>query len=957
MSHSIGRVVAVSGSPRIGPDGGPTPTPGVWEFAFTPAPALEGGSARLVILHFTDMSFPLGTRLEVNVRYGIDKFTVNGDAWTRPIDPVPGPISIKYFGNGSPTGGVTFTEYASGELKTTGPGAPGTDDGRQTNPDLFLEFLEGGKYREPLYETRARCGPTFDWENVVCSPTPAEAAAANAVCMMIVRDVDLILSTCTGTLIDDDLVLTAEHCVPDPSELEAHSGSVTFDFQTLCDGSKPAAYNPVFHKIKRVVRRGIPFVAVPPTNVDWAIVQIETPPGGLGITPRKLRATGPMNGEHVFAVHHPNGSVKKIQRFTLAANSVANLSVVDVCGGSSGSPLFDAAGNIIGGAAHGGTHCSISYCPATDILAQLATPPAPPTPFDVMLVMDRSGSMGSPGTSMPGATKMDEAHQAADLFVNLVRNAAGDRVGMVSFSTDARRPPDTALAAVNAMQKTALTNAIGLLSPDASTSIGDGLKAAMESLTPGANQRAVLLMTDGLQNTPPSIEEGEATLGSTQLFVVGFGAEGDLDGPRLTRLARDHGGIFNRANDGLKLKKFFSLCFGNIFEAGALADPDRILRASERITKPVSFQVCEEERITAVLGWNDPSQKLELSLRTPAGASINAGTPGIDSVSGDTWHFLRVELPHGAERAGAWSWQVTRIVGGGEFPPPQTDVRYFVTVIAAGGPLFRPLSATRRYYTGDPINPLVMLKYRNGTVPSGTVELEIEAPNAAIGQLVSDARLEPAQTGGDAIDPFHATLQKIEQTRGPLATRTLTLPLFDDGDHEDGAMERDGIWGDVLTDLTRFEGTYNFHARASFGDGCTAMREAFWSLTVEPSIDPSRTTITPVAGGLQIAPRDVFGNPLGPGRGDHFDVAGTPGTTITGSPIDNGDGSYTVPATWEENATSQPGVTVSQPERPPAVIVVPSDKRPKCVPPFWKWLALGLLVLIIILLLVLLVAH
>ena len=146
MSHSTGRLVPVSPARRIGPDSGiPTPTPPVWEFLFTPEPALEGGTPRFVILHFTDMSFPAGTRLEVNVRYGTDTFTTDGDAFTRPIDPVPGPISIKYFGNGSAVGGVTLAEYASGEMKTTGPGGTDTDNTRTTNPDVFLEFLEGRK--------------------------------------------------------------------------------------------------------------------------------------------------------------------------------------------------------------------------------------------------------------------------------------------------------------------------------------------------------------------------------------------------------------------------------------------------------------------------------------------------------------------------------------------------------------------------------------------------------------------------------------------------------------------------------------------------------------------------------------------------------------------------------------------------------------------------------------------
>jgi hypothetical protein len=942
MSHSIGRMVSIT--PIVFGPGG------VLTHGFVPQDALTGGKPRFVILHFTSMTFPAGSSLRVNVGYGgpgydVDVFTTDGDAWTRPIDPTPGPIQITWTGA---AGGATLAEYASGEPITTG--VPGTDTGRTTNPDVFLRgLLPDGTYQEPVFETRGRCGSAFDWENMVCGPNAAEAAAGKAVCMIVSRETaeGLVVSTCSGTLIGPDLILSAEHCCADTDDIDAKSGSVTFDFQTNCDGTRPATYNAVFHKIKRVVNRGTGTMlnVSPPVSVDWAVLQIETPPGGLGIAPRVLRSIPAMTGEKIFAIHHPNATVKKIQRSTLPGTDVSSFSTdLDVCGGSSGSALFDIDGKIIGAAAHSAAHCFLSYCPATDVLAQLANPPAPPTPFDVMLVMDRSGSMDDPGTSMPGATKMDEAHQAADLFVNLVRNNQGDRLGMVSFSNDAKRPPDTPLGTVNAAHKTALTNAIDNLHPDAATSIGDGLKAGMESLAPGANQRAILLMTDGLQNHGVTIPQGEASMADTKLFIVGFGQEGDLDGPGMTALARRHNGIFNRANDGLNLKKFFSLCFGNIFEAGTLVDPDRILRADEKTSAAVPFSVCEEERITAVIGWNDPSQTLRLSLRTPA----NTNVAGVEEAAGATWHFLRVPLPHNGERAGTWHWQVGRIIGGGEFPPPQADVKYFVHIVAAGGPRLIRIPITKRIYTGDPVNPLVALKYANGTSPNGKVQVEIVGPDVAIGRLMSEARLDPPRTSGDAVDAFHNTLQRIERTRGPLPTRTVTVDLFDDGDHEDGAWEPDGIYGNVLTDLTRFEGTYSFHARATFGEGCVSTREAMWSIAVEPSIDPGKTTVQPFDGGLKITPADVYGNPIGPGRGDGFDVSPLPGVTFTGPVHDNGDGSYSVPATWDSGTT--PGVVVSQPERPPVVLAPPCPpaEHKGCARFWWLWLVLAAVLFILL---------
>ena len=50
-----------------------------------------------------------------------------------------------------------------------------------------------------------------------------------------------------------------------------------------------------------------------------------------------------------------------------------------------------------------------------------------------MIVFDRSGSMSlDAGT---GKTKIEEARDAASLFIQLVRASTGNRVGLVSFST------------------------------------------------------------------------------------------------------------------------------------------------------------------------------------------------------------------------------------------------------------------------------------------------------------------------------------------------------------------------------------------------------------------------------------------------------------------------------------------------------------------------------------------
>jgi len=959
MSHVCGRVVNVG--TRLGPDtAAPASGAGFWELLFTPSPALSGGDPRFVLLHFNNMALPAGSRLEVDLRYGTDTFTgaSGADAWTRPIDPKPGPIRIRYFGPG-PAGGATLAEYGSGEPTQTG--TPGDPYGSLTDADLFLHT---DPYVEPTYETRLKCG-TFDWQNIACSaPGSVEQQAAKAVCCFVHvhrHPTGLVVSTCSATLIDNNLVLTAAHCATEPDDLEVRSGSVVFGYETTCPGGHPGGYAPDFFKVTKIVRRG---------SADWLIVEIETPPGGTGIVPAVLRSSGVVVGETVIAIHHPHGAVKKFQKGIQSTAGVWPVAGFDYAGGSSGSPLFDGTGRVVGGALSSGPlppaydQCHVGYTAATTILQELANPPAPPAPFDVMLVMDRSGSMAGPGL-VPGRTKMNEARDAASLFVQLLRKNAGNRIGLVSFSTAAATPPDSALGNVTQGKKVQLVGAnspytggvVGALVPAGATSIGDGLSVATGALAPGTNQRAILLMTDGLQNTPPMIETVEGALGAIRLIAIGFGSESDLNSALLSRVASRHNGVYTRANDGLELKKFFSIAFGNIFESGALSDPELYLRRGEEETKETPFAVCEEERITAVVGWDNPSQSLEVDLRTPAGALINAATAGVESDRGETWQFLRVPLPLNGERAGAWHWRVRRDGGGGELLPPEETVRLFVTVIPLGGPRFEPLSQPERVYTGDPIRPLVALRYANGSAPHADVELEIEAPDAAVGQLIADAGLAEPEAGDDPASAFHATLKQVGGGQAyTLATRQETAELFDDGEHYDVGMEPDGIYGNLLTELTRFEGTYRFHARARLDEPCPAERETRWAIHVEFGIDQERTTVSVSdrdrgpdgrRGTVTITPRDRYGSPLGPGRGDQIPVSGTPGTA-TGTVVDNGDGSYSVSTTWDPEVTDEPSVVVLQPERLPVVLAPGggTGRRARC--PRWLWALLFLLALLLL---------
>jgi hypothetical protein len=456
--------------------------------------------------------------------------------------------------------------------------------------------------------------------------------------------------------------------------------------------------------------------------------------------------------------------------------------------------------------------------------------------------------MSGPGGN--GQTKMKEAQDAASLFVQLIRSGGGDTVGVDSFSTTATNPPDALPAAVNATSKQHLVGpapytagVVGSIGAGGNTSIGDGLEIAKSAFpTPhGGSQRAILLLTDGLQNTFPLIANVESQLAGIKLFIVGYGDDAHLDGPLLTKLARDHGGWYIRASHGLDLRKFFGLSFGNIFQSGALVDPEYHLAAGDNTGVTIECHVCDETELTAIVGWDKPFGALGLWLEAPDGTRIDATSPGTVSELGATWAFVRIPLPYAVNRAGTWKLIVERAKSERR---ENVALDYFVSVIANGGPRLTPLPPSYHIDVGDPLLVMLGLHYPDRTVPADAeIMVTITGPKLSIRDLVTQHGLVGPPGGVDPVNSWTATLQQIEANNGgvlPVPTFSSTIRLFDDGNHQDGAMEPDGIFAATIHGLTRFEGTYDFHAIARYGRDCPGSREAFWSLTVGLKDDPYR---------------------------------------------------------------------------------------------------------------------
>jgi hypothetical protein len=137
---------------------------------------------------------------------------------------------------------------------------------------------------------------------------------------------------------------------------------------------------------------------------------------------------------------------------------------------------------------------------------------------EAMLVLDRSGSMGSPADPANPAsdTRMDALQQAVTAFtatLDSVRSAAAgnglsvptDRVGVTIFNGDAEPLPGLApgLGMFDAALAAGIDTQLAAVAPGGVTSIGDGLIEGAGALggASGDTRRLMLLMSDGLQNT------------------------------------------------------------------------------------------------------------------------------------------------------------------------------------------------------------------------------------------------------------------------------------------------------------------------------------------------------------------------------------------------------------------------------------------------------------------------
>ncbi|AKF05414.1 trypsin-like serine peptidase [Sandaracinus amylolyticus] len=152
-------------------------------------------------------------------------------------------------------------------------------------------------------------------------------------------------ASCSGTLIDDDLYLTAGHCVE--TEEECRGLRFVFDYAYASDGVLETIGEDDVYACRRLV-------AHRDQDAPWrdhSIIQLDRPV--VGRTPATLRRGALTPGEPLVLIGYPDTIPMKIDASGHVNDARAEVldrfyASVDAFGGNSGSGVLDAEGRLVG---------------------------------------------------------------------------------------------------------------------------------------------------------------------------------------------------------------------------------------------------------------------------------------------------------------------------------------------------------------------------------------------------------------------------------------------------------------------------------------------------------------------------------------------------------------------------------------------------------------------------------
>jgi len=292
----------------------------------------------------------------------------------------------------------------------------------------------------------------------------------------------------------------------------------------------------------------------------------------------------------------------------------------------------------------------------------------------VMMTLDQSGSMDDPaGTT--GLKRIDVLHSAGELFTQLIQKNNG--VGLVRFDTVAYATNDPTFPgldvvkigsdAINDPNRVLAFNAVQAhkTNPAGNTSIGDGVQLARNTLSPvaGYDDKAILVFTDGLENTSPMIADVMGSI-DNRTFAIGLGNAQQVSTAALTALTNGTGGFLlltdtlTANTDSFFLtSKYFLQILAGVTNTNIVLDPTGTIAPGAVVQVPFVLSDADID-CTAILLTDIPA--IRFFVQTPGGDIINptvAAGIGAEYNVGSNLVYYRFTLPvplGGGAQAGTW---------------------------------------------------------------------------------------------------------------------------------------------------------------------------------------------------------------------------------------------------------------------------------------------------------------
>lgn len=176
-------------------------------------------------------------------------------------------------------------------------------------------------------------------------------------------------------------------------------------------------------------------------------------------------------------------------------------------------------------------------------------------PLTTLLLIDNSGSMNY-------ANKLESAKEVAREFLDQMRS--DDQTGIITFNTEVKIIQEIT------SDREVLDKAVERIAAQSDTAIYDALVTAISTLNPLPGRKAVILLTDGMDNQSTATPEealGSIGFGGLSISTVGFGEmpEGEeeadkyrgIDEGTLRMIADGAGGRYSYAENKAELSAIY----------------------------------------------------------------------------------------------------------------------------------------------------------------------------------------------------------------------------------------------------------------------------------------------------------------------------------------------------------------------------------------------------------------